>query len=224
MVNGRKLIMGLGSGRCGTNSLAVILDAQFKTNVSHERYFRLTWLPNYYYLNLTLDLIMRNHCGEFVGDVSYYYLPYVDHILDMYPDTKFVCIRRDAEDTIKSQIRSGISLHSNHFTSSNSKYYDHKKWNTDNTESRMYRPSFPQYDLPQEDALRKYVHDYYDKSEYFERVYPNNFKIFGMDSVLNTEKGQLEMFQFCELKSEFVLTGVQVYKEFTGDPNQFKGE
>ena len=118
--------MGLGSGRCGTLSLSTLLDAQYQVNVTHERGFRLPWNPVDYYLTLTLDSLFKQYMGAWVGDVAYWYLPYVERILQLYPDTKFVCLRRDREETIASQMRCGISLGSMHHVRADSKYYDHK--------------------------------------------------------------------------------------------------
>lgn len=219
-----KLIFGLGTGRCGTLSLSTVLDAQYQTNVTHEYGFRLPWNTNNYYLTITLDTIFKQHMGRFVGDVAFWYLPYTERILELFPDAKFICLKRDRQDTIDSQIRCGKTLGTNHFVDATSKHYDHERWPLGNIESRMYRSSFPQYDLPWKEALIKYHDDYYDRAEYFERIYPKNFKIFDMHATLNTEEGQKEMLQFSGVESEFILLGIRIYKEFTGDPNQFKGD
>ena len=38
----------------------------------------------------------------YVGDVSFYMLPYCEFILKVYPDSKFICLKRGKVDTVKS--------------------------------------------------------------------------------------------------------------------------
>ena len=218
---GKSLLMGLGTGRCGTMSLATILDAQYSTSISFEGYYKLPWLANIDSLKHTIKNISM-HAGETVGDVGFYYLPYVEKIIELTGDAKFVCIKRDKDETIASQIRAGQSLYHMHIVAQDSKHFDSDACHLNNEENRTFRNSFPKYDLPLEDAWAQYHDDYYEKADYFERVYPGTFKVFDMDSVLNTYDGQLEMLKWAGLKRQFVLPKVQIFKEFTGDPNQFK--
>ena len=219
----KSLIIGLGTGRCGTLSLAVVLDAQYLTSVTHEVYYKLPWHANYDALKHTLRCIYM-HAGEAVGDAGFYYLPYVEKIIELTKYVKFVCLKRDKDETIDSQLRAGRSLWHMHVVAQNSKYFDPVACDLNNAENRAFRASFPKYDLPLEDAWAKYYDDYYEKAAYFEKVYPGMFKIFDMNSVLNTEDGQYEMLKFVDLKSQFILNNIRIFKEFTGDPDQFKNQ
>lgn len=219
----KRLIIGLGTGRCGTLSLSAILDAQYLASITHEVYFKLPWLADYDALKHVIRCL-HMHAGETVGDVGFYYLPYVDKIVQLHNSVKFICLKRDKDETINSQLRACKSLNHMHVVSSRSKHFDSKACDLLNAENRTFRKSFPKYDLPLEDAWAKYWDDYYERADYYEKVYPSIFKVFDMNSVLNTEDGQIEMLEWTELKSQFVLTNVKIFKEFTGDPNQFKGE
>ena len=215
----KSLIFGLGSGRCGTLSLATILDAQYTTTVSFEAYYKLPCLPNSDVLNQTLKLISL-HPGRTIGDVGFYYLYYVPEILKINKNTKFICLKRNKEDTIDSQLRAGRSLGHMHVVDEHSKHFNHDACDLDNEENRIFRASFPKYDLPLEDAWAKYHDDYYEAAAYYEKTYPKEFKVFDMNSALNTIDGQKEMLDFADLGSHFILPNVRIFKPFTGDPDQ----
>jgi hypothetical protein len=224
MPSNQKLIIGLGTGRCGTLTLAAVLDAQFRTNITHEAYWRLPWKPINIYLEITLQHIYR-HTADFIGDVSFYYLNYVETILSWIPKTKFVCLQRPREGVIESQMRCGTSLGSNHFTARDSKHFNHERCDLkNNEESRIYRDSFPKYDAPRKEAARMYWDEFFTIAESFQKKYPDNFKIFDMDAALNTIDGQREMLKFSGVNSEYILPKLRVFKKFTGDPDQFKKE
>jgi len=219
----KSLVFGLGSGRCGTLSLAAILDAQYLTTVSFEAYYKLPCTPNRDAVNQTLKLISL-HPGRTVGDVGFYYLYYVPTILKVNKSTKFICLKRDKEDTIDSQLRAGRSLGAMHVVDEHSKYFNYDACDLNNPENIIFRASFPKYDLPLEDAWAKYYDDYYEAAVFYEKNYPKEFKVFDMNSVLNTMDGQKEMLDFANLGSTFIIPNVRIFKKFTGDPNQFKTE
>jgi len=218
---GKSFIFGLGSGRCGSLSLATLLDAQYVTSISFERYYKLPWVANYDALTHTFRLI-RRHIGSFIGDVGFYYLSYVEKIIDVTKgNVKFVCIKRNKQDTVNSQLRASSSLGAMHVVDEHSKYFN-PDINLNSIENITFRPAFPKYDLPLEDAWAQYHDDYYKKADSFEERYPGIFKVFDMDTALNTNEGQLEMLKWTKLQSQFVLPNIKIFKEFTGDPNQFK--
>ena len=221
---GKRLLIGLGTGRCGTLSLATVLDAQYQASVTHEFNWRLPWIPITSYLNIQLTSIFNLQVGEQVGDVGFYYLPYAEKIINTYPDSRLICLKRDMDDTTASQMRAGESLHHMHVVDEGSKYFDHDKCDLSNLENRIFRNCFPKYDLPEKKAWEQYWKDYYTVAERLQSKYPTNFGIFDMEETLNTADGQNKMLEFAGTKSRFILTHIKVYKEFTGDPNQFKGE
>lgn len=197
-------------------SLAAILDAQFKCNISHEMYWRLPWTPIQLYLDMIVRCVLTQYPGNIVGDVGFYYLNYVEMFLEWLGSTKFVCLKRDRDEVIDSNVRCGKSLGANHFTSTKSKYWD-PTIDLGRVESRMYRASFPKFDAPRAEAIGMYWDEYYRRAEIWQDKYPDNFRIFDMKETLNTLDGQQEMLKFCGLEGGFLLTDTKIYKEFTGE-------
>lgn len=203
----------MGSGRCGTCSLAAVLDAQFRVSVTHEAYNRLPWKPLEWDMNLAVTSMVRAQSGYIIGDCAPWYLNYVDYSVKAFADIKMVCLKRNKEDCINSIYEVNNSLGVNHFTKSDSIYWDKDKWSLDEIDSRMYRKCFPQYYMPMKKALSAYYDEYYDIAEKHQSNYPDNFRIFDVDDALNSEDGQKEMLKFCGIQGGFILPGIRLVKQ-----------
>ncbi|MCF1709747.1 hypothetical protein L0V05_13075 [Tabrizicola sp. J26] len=127
------VVFGLGSGRCGTKSLAALLNAQPGTVCFHEANpSAMAWagaedtvfslLRDFRAIlddderAITVDRaspdrtepLKRLHAlprVEVIGDVGIYYLPYVTQILSRFPEARFPCLQRDRTEVIKSYVR-----------------------------------------------------------------------------------------------------------------------
>ena len=127
----RLIVIGLGTGRSGTGSLAQLLSAQRDSICFHEMNpscTRFSGTPRPI-LNgieeferildhgdpsmLTVDLRRREGAETYgrlcrmttvrlIGDVASYYLPYVRVIADRHPGVRFLCMRRDIGQTVQS--------------------------------------------------------------------------------------------------------------------------
>lgn len=89
MKKSNKIIIGLGSGRCGTQSLAKFL------NIPHQgRVY--SWQGD--------DKIDFDFLAENGGDVGSYYLRYINQIVNHFGSerVRFVCLRRNMKDTVDS--------------------------------------------------------------------------------------------------------------------------
>lgn len=128
------LVFGLGSGRCGTTTLASLLDSQADAICFHEvNPAAMAWEGTEHAVHsivrdfeairagapasLAVDLTWRHgyaaadalrvaHRPRVVGDVALYYLPYAELLLnDNNADIRMPCMRRDKAATIDSFIR-----------------------------------------------------------------------------------------------------------------------
>ena len=74
ILNGKRIVLGLGSGRCGTKSLAMLLDMQSGAEVSHEEFnsprqpFRLSYDYNPRNLALAFKALSSREAA-IVGEV-----------------------------------------------------------------------------------------------------------------------------------------------------------
>lgn len=99
-------MIGFGTGRCGTKSLAAILDACHGARVLHER-----WVPNWYkpksvYSRKIIKFLSRRaHLGRLGGIVSFALLPRAEKYREQISDLKMVCLHRPKEETVDSWMR-----------------------------------------------------------------------------------------------------------------------
>lgn len=97
------IVLGIGSGRSGTTSLARLLDGCEDTCVTHEDAPIRSWggcREN------AMEWLRRPWDAPAVwGDVAYKWLPYVKEALQTHSDLRVVSIRRDADEVARSFVR-----------------------------------------------------------------------------------------------------------------------
>lgn len=171
-----QLVIGLGTGRCGTLSLARLLGLQEHCDVGHERYPTLSWYedPNpCRHLEQSIESL-----SDVYGDVGMYYLPYVNEIRGRFPGTRFICMKRDREATINSFCRvvpSGVN------------------WFGDVGKHHPFNRCFPNFgDVPFDVGAAMYWDYYYDTAEGLQCDW---FRIFPT-AALNDERGIEEILRF----------------------------
>lgn len=121
------MFFGAGAGRCGTMTLANLINAEEGIAALHEGKFRHRetpgdqWLPFLTLQNLrtyhdpetaisTLESmrsaqvaeIIKTHNLKALGDIAYNYAPFVAAIPRVFPDAKLIYIHRDGRDFVRS--------------------------------------------------------------------------------------------------------------------------
>lgn len=124
------IVIGLGTGRSGTQSLARLIDAQQNSVCFHETNpacvkwadtpgtiksmigeFRqvLDGGPREITIDFTrpakdqgLDRLQRIETVRTIGDVAFYYLSYAEMLIEAYPEVRMPCIQRDREEVVAS--------------------------------------------------------------------------------------------------------------------------
>jgi len=180
-----RYVIGFGTGRSGTVSLAKLLNDCKNVNVSHEFrdrgvYHRLSWKFKQNEAKERLDNLRKLE-GKLVGDVAHYYLNYLG---------------RDAEETVKSFMKKSRGF--NHWMSPHTKVfkdgkYRHIDWDR----------TFPKYNdaTSKRQAISFYVNHYYIRCMGLIGLYPK--RIFLLDiKEINNKKKQKELFDFLEIPEE----------------------
>ena len=90
------MIIGYGTGRCGTKSLALFLNQQPGYEVTHEG-IALPWYPALSEIPASVYIMTENQ-----GDVAYYWLQYVNRILSGRGDARAIHIWREEEQVVAS--------------------------------------------------------------------------------------------------------------------------
>lgn len=99
-----RIVLGVGTGRCGTTSLARLLDGQENCRVTHEEWPLLPWddrQPRERIL-ARLDRWESERNAEIVGDAASFYLPYLEAVLECGRDVRVIGMRRDRDEVIAS--------------------------------------------------------------------------------------------------------------------------
>ncbi|RMH04501.1 MAG: hypothetical protein D6702_03105 [Planctomycetota bacterium] len=186
------LVFGLGTGRCGTTSLARLLDLQPGWEVFHE-YFAYDLPADPEAARPFVDAFLARAARsrhEVVGDVFSAWLYSLDRILDRAPEARFVCLKRDRTGTVRSFDR--WSGPRNFWVA-----HDGRRWQSD-----PWDHCFPKFAaVDKAEAIGLYWDDYYDRAETFAAEMPDRFRIFPM-AALNHEDGQREITSFCGLPAD----------------------
>lgn len=227
------ILIGIGTGRCGTMAFSKLVDAQPHALVTHEaeyckdyHWFDADGMDGAYYTKMRYQryLSRANHkTGTLLsGDIALWNLPYVEHWL-AYPNVKIVALKRIRADTIKS------------FTSWFGKI-KHFPWMTQierklTTYSNMprYDDCYPRYqfnftgvtDQPSiAEAAEMYYDDYYRQVDAFIEKFPGRIKYVDSYEILNNEDVKNKVLDWLELPRPHVIEvqvstgGHQTHKEF----------
>lgn len=173
------MIIGCGTGRCGSKSLAGLLE------INHELKPLLPW----YYRESLYEKKWKQLLKE-GGDVSMSYLNYLPKFIEDH-NAKVVCMMRDKQETIDSFMRK--SARNNHWMN-----HDGERWEYD----PVFDDVFPTMEADSKrDAIADYWDLYYDRAEKLLKKYPDNIAIFNIET-LNSKKGQDKIFNFAEIPED----------------------
>jgi len=197
----KRMLFGLGTGRCGTMSLARILDSCKEACITHEGRVLtphanglLPWVVDEGLLWSNVKEL-REKDYPIVGDVGFYYLPYVDLILSRYPDSKFISVQRDKEGTVESYMRKTVGRNHWQPIGRGSNWRRDPKWD----------PCYPKYDSTTKyKALEKYWEEYYKTCKALSLKYPDNIRVFPMED-LNSTRGLKRIAAFVGIKGMSLL-------------------
>lgn len=189
----KRIVVGLGSGRSGTVSLSHLLDSQPGVAVTHECRPVLPWVVSSTGLiEARVDALLQRP-EQTVGDVAYYYLPYVETLGSLHTDIRFLCMRRDFEQTVRSMMVKTEGR--NHWVE-----HDGSEWSVDAT----WDPTMPSFDpMAKEEAVRRYIRTYYEEAERHQQRDPQRFRIFDLH-VLNDPEQAVELLAFAGIENGVV--------------------
>ena len=197
----KKLIFGLGTGRCGSMTLANLLSLQDDCLVSHEvgGLPHLSWDCSEKEFVSYLNIINRRP-GKYSGDVAFYTLPYTSRLIEVLPEAKFVILKRDKEQTISSYMKKTDGR--NHWTQ-----HDGTKWRKD-----VWDKCYPKFETESKEKALEMNYEFY----YSECLKIDQEKCFWISTdELNDEKKCLEMLKWCGFEN-------MKYKNFISNKGENK--
>lgn len=168
MTTRTRLAIGLGTGRCGTNSLAHLIALQDGAIGTHERLGPgVAWIGGEAAVDQVLDAMLAElAAGKALAlEVGFYYLPYVARIRARVPDARFVVLKRDRAATIES------------FMEKTRDKAHHWVPETITTRRKRWNHCFPKYEpgTPKRAAVGRYYDEYYAATDALERAEPGVF-------------------------------------------------
>ena len=209
----KKVIFGLGSGRCGTASLAYLLNDQEGAWIGHETGPVLPWdVSDLAGIQFRWEQLQhQSHLYSTVGDVGIYYLPYISMLMQSHEQIafinqnytlKFIVLQRDKNEVVESFLEK--------FRRQNNNPLQINK--APGTKADEWDECFPKYEgVSLKNAIEMFYDDYYEESEKMVRVYPDNVRVFSVNN-LNTEEGVLQIFNFAGIENPRVTTSIRKNK------------
>ena len=179
------LVCGLGTGRCGTKSLAELLRRNGFDAV-HERKPALAWEdePNPF-------RHFRKRNSAWFADVGFYYLPHVRRLMEYFGEMRFVCLKRDRRETIESFVR---------------RRPEETHWFADDGQPDGWDRSFPTYNCEFAAAVGRYWDDYYREAE---SLQCHRFRVYQMEN-LNCPRCVEDLLRFVGVDDPNVVTGIRL--------------
>ncbi|MFT4517654.1 MAG: hypothetical protein ACI9JM_000031 [Halioglobus sp.] len=247
------IVIGLGTGRSGTASLTSLIDRQSGGICFHEMnpsgavfsgnpQPHLNAIQEYQAILrgghrcrlaidyarpssvTTYDKLQTMAPVKLIGDIAYYYLNYVDDLLESVPQCVFVCIKRNKNQTVASwlkkssigrwrslwladKLKSWLTRTPFHTEYNYWQEHDGKHWKKD----PVWDSCFPKFEAAsKEDAIRLYWDYYYLEADRLQRKHPDKFRVFDIED-LSTPSGQRRILSFIGLAEESMVYGEEVH-------------
>lgn len=188
-----QLVLCLGTGQCGFQGFVDVLNRQPDCRFKNALYPGLPWEQDSRpVVRQRLERILSANEGvPFCGDTQSSYLPYVEEILQLVPNVKFVCLRRPKREVIQSFCQfmdRNSPLRMNHWTREPA-----PGWHHDPVQTRLY-PKYPTQN--RDEGLSLYCDQYEAESTRLAERYPEQFRLFDPEIAFDTEAGLRQLLTF----------------------------
>jgi hypothetical protein len=194
-----KIILVVGSGRCGLTSLTNLLGRQPHTRATLEEPPVLPWRrePGDRVIRARLARFRAGRDAEFLADAASFYLPYLEDALAAEPGLRVLGLRRPREEVVASFERfldEFNAFPTNHWADEPAVGWYHDP---------VWTRAFPQYDTAdRREGLRRYWQEYYGRLGELAERHPRKVRLFDMEKALNTEAGQRDLLTFAGYPEE----------------------
>ena len=200
-----RIVLGLGTGQCGLNLLAEILNQQVDAAVTLEERPLLPWnpQPNWPGLRERIARWKANRNASLVGDVASFYLPHIEPVLQSDASIKAVCLTRPRDEVVAGfiqQIDRICPFPTNHWAKVPAPGWFH---------APLWSQCFPQYETTdRETGIAQYWDDYESVSRRLAELYPQQFLRLDAEALTHRD-GVRRLLDFLEIPTaaQVVVTG-----------------
>ena len=203
------IVLGLGISRKETKKIHNLLNSYDKFNFNFESDLkRISWKNSE---NIVVDRIEKLEKSLYdntksdkdftvTGDIGFYFLPYLELIINNFPYLKIISTKKSKKKTftdVMNDIETNNTLLTRLFMFKK-KYKNHwmkhdgSSWEKDYILDKCY-PKFDTLNL--EDSINKYIDMYISDLRQLKKKYPQNIKIFFSDE-LDSNYGKKKLLSF----------------------------
>jgi len=198
-----RLILGVGTGRCGTKSLVRLLSAQSGTKATHERFgSKVRWnCPAHLWpLRLWRDTAMGREGPSVRADVALNWTPHVETFLDWADrdgrSLRVVGLKRGRQETVDSYLR--WKPNADHWSYHANRSQEPDKWD------HAYPPD------PGARSKAEAIGRFWDRVyRMLESVEDDRLKVFRTED-LNTEEGVRSILSHCGYEDPTVEVRIHI--------------
>jgi hypothetical protein len=219
-----RLVLGLGSGRSGSTTLAALLATVERSCCTHENPPLIFWTPDQAQTEFHIRRF-RLLCEYYslIADVSHWWLSVLDTFFQHFPDSRAVGLVRDTDECAKSFMRvKGYGRGSlNHWVSHGNGIWAASSWD----------PVYPSYTVPayardavdcaKLDLIRRYVGEYNDRLVAVVERLPDRILLLRTEE-LNRPATQKRIFEFAGVQGRIVKLNLNVRDFSEGRHNDFR--
>lgn len=183
----KKIIVGLGTGRCGTTTLANLLDMQENTSCLHEP---LKYIPTHKFSEAASKKIVANYMqrkAPISGTIALNYLSYLNSIFDTFNDVHVLVMKREKKEVIESYLKKVKHKNSNanHWMKHNGKKWKRHRWD-------QCFPTFKVNNI--QEAIGMYWDYYYEQIEKKSKEIGFNYQLIPIE-FLNNKSEMIKVFK-----------------------------
>ncbi len=219
-----RLLIGLGAGRCGSTTLASLLADIPGTCSTHENPPLIFWRPEPEQVEFhmrRINILVKYF--PLVSDCSHWWLNVAEDILNLFPNSCFIGLVRDASacaDSFMSVKNFGLGSY-NHWVPFGNEVWIPAHWD----------PTYPTYDAPSDsrrnpdrakrDLIVRYIHEYNSKLTELSVAFPERFLVLRTEE-LSLPSSQRLLYNFIGRRGSSASTTLRLNVHTISDGRELK--
>lgn len=199
-----QFIIGIGSGRSGTGSLAKLLNKQPGIWCSHEGEF-MPWEKDLVAYYQSLMSLIGKATEVKIGNVAFYWKNYLSEIFRDLNDPKVIVLKRKKQEVVESF---ASMYHKKNFWS----VVDGENWEGRNPKVTPLGVMWPKYDLSKKEAIGQYWEDYYRDLDFWMEKFPRNMMLIDMYDLFNKQETQRQILEFVGVAPDDMVIDTSIWE------------